>query len=73
MEEVMSKVVRRRGTDAGQSRRRWVKTCSWCPQALQEESDVLIAKANNFVNLNIFLSRFFWRQQKIKALLRSRM
>jgi len=37
MEEVVPKITRRRGLDAGQSRRRWVRSCSWCPQALQEE------------------------------------
>jgi len=37
MEEVVSKMARRRSSDAGWSRRRWVKSCSWWPQALQEE------------------------------------
>jgi len=35
--EIVPKMARRRGSDAGQSRR-WVRFCSWCPQALQEES-----------------------------------
>jgi len=26
----------RRGSNAGQSRWRWVRSCRWCPQALQE-------------------------------------
>jgi len=30
MEEVVPKMVRRRGSDVGQSRRRWVRSCSWC-------------------------------------------
>jgi len=32
MEEVMPKMARRRGSDAGQSRRRWVRSCGGCPQ-----------------------------------------
>jgi len=37
MEEVVPKMTRQRGSDAGQSRRRWVRSCRGCPQALQEE------------------------------------
>jgi len=35
--EVVPKMSRRRGTDAGQSRRRRVSSCRGYPQALQEE------------------------------------
>jgi len=34
MEEVVPKMARRRGLDTGQSRRRWVRSCKGCPQAL---------------------------------------
>jgi len=35
MEElVVPKMARRRCSDSGLSRRRWVRSCSWCPQAL---------------------------------------
>jgi len=37
LEEVVPKKVRRRGSDAGQFRRRRVRSCRGCPQALQEE------------------------------------
>jgi len=30
MEEVVSKTARRKGSDAGQSRRRWVRSCRLC-------------------------------------------
>jgi len=30
-------MARRKGSDAGQSRRRGVTSSTWCPQALQEE------------------------------------
>jgi len=36
MEEVVPKMMRRRGSYTGQSRR-WVRSCRWCPQALQEQ------------------------------------
>jgi len=36
MEEVVPKMARQRGTDARQSRR-WVRSCSYWPHALQEE------------------------------------
>jgi len=36
MKEVVPKMARRRGSEVGQSRR-WVRSCRWCPQALQEE------------------------------------
>jgi len=35
--EVVPKIARRKGWDAGQFRRRWVRFCRGCPQALQEE------------------------------------
>jgi len=37
MEEVLSNMVRRRDWNVGQSRRRWVRSCNWCPQVLQED------------------------------------
>jgi len=37
MEEVVPKMLCRRCPYAGQSRRRWVTSCGWCPQTLQEE------------------------------------
>jgi len=37
MEEVMPKMASRRGLNEGQSRRRWVRSCKWCPKVLQEE------------------------------------
>jgi len=37
MEEVVLKMARRRGSDAGQPRRRSIRSCKGCPQALQEE------------------------------------
>jgi len=37
MEELVPKMARRRSSDEGQSRKRWVRSCRWCPQALQEE------------------------------------
>jgi len=46
MEEVVAKMAHRRGSDAGQSRSRWVRSCRWCPQTLQEE----------FCRLNVFNS-----------------
>jgi len=35
--EVVSKIARRRSSDAEQSGKRRVRSCSWRPQALQEE------------------------------------
>jgi len=37
MEEVVLKMACRRGSDAGQSKRRWVGSCRGCLQALHEE------------------------------------
>jgi len=37
MVEAVTKMARRRGSDAGQSGRRWVRSCRECPQALHEE------------------------------------
>jgi len=37
-------MVRRRGSGAGQSRRRWVRSCRWCLQALQEYSFCFILR-----------------------------
>jgi len=37
MKEVVPKMARRRGSGAGQSRRRRVRSCGRCPQALQAE------------------------------------
>jgi len=37
MEEVVPKMARRRASDAGQSRRRWVRSCRRCPQTLHEK------------------------------------
>jgi len=37
MEEVEPNMERRRGSDAGQSRRGWVRSCRRCSQALQKE------------------------------------
>jgi len=31
MEEVVPKMARRRGSDAGLSRRRWIRSCRGCP------------------------------------------
>jgi len=36
-EEVVPEMARRKGSDAGLSRW-WVRSCRWCPQALQEFS-----------------------------------
>jgi len=38
MEEVVPKMTGRKGSDAGQSRRRRVRSCRWCPQAQLEFS-----------------------------------
>jgi len=36
-----SKMARRRSSDAGQSRRRWVRSCRWCALSLQYSPSVL--------------------------------
>jgi len=36
MEKVVPKIAHERESDAGQSRKRWIRSCSWWPHALQE-------------------------------------
>jgi len=50
MDEVVPKMARQRGSDAGQSWRRGVKSCRRCLQALHEEFSF------RFIGQNLYFS-----------------
>jgi len=59
MEKVVPKIARQRGSDTGQSRRRWVRSCRGCPQALQEEFSWIIIEHSPCMSVGFVVNDIF--------------